>query len=168
MATSRNSDNLHHEFRTLSLLLTMGAIVSNPTHCHPQLEFQTNKEASTDSNFLANRLTKLTKNAYHSSVMHAITNILVLNTEVLAAMNHADNRPPADDEIAITDDDMEYHTDVEMLKLAVTPNPDLHRDQHWGVEYKDRGCVRGPSGKSLWDQVKASDRGFYLIDANIR
>jgi hypothetical protein len=157
MATSRNSDDLHHEFRTLSLLLTMGTIVSNPTQCHPQLELQTNKEGSTGSDFLANRLTKLTKNAYHSSVMHAITNILVLNTEVLAAMNHADNRPPAHGDIAMTDDDMEYHTDVEMLKLAVMPNPDLHRDQHWDVEYKDRGCVRGPAGKSLWDQVKASD-----------
>ena len=160
-AVSLYPENLHHEFRTLSLLVTMTATISNPAQYHPQLEVDINKEEDSGLYRLAPEPPGI---AYQSSIMHAMTDILVLNTEVLAGMNYTGDRP----HMLIADEQVVTRDDVEMLKLAVTPNPDLHRDQHWGVEYKDRGCVRGPSGKSLWDQVKASDRGFYLIDANIR
>jgi hypothetical protein len=160
-AVSPYRENLHHEFCTLSLLVTMAATISNPAQYHPQLKVDINKE---EDSGLYRLLPEPPGIAYQSSIMHAMTEILVLHTEVLAGMNYIGDRP----HMLIADEKVVTRDDVETLKLAVTPNPDLHRDQLWDVEYKDRGCVRGPAGKSLWDQVKASDRGFYVIDANIR
>jgi hypothetical protein len=110
----------------------------------------------------------MTSNAHHSSMMHAMANILILNSKVLAGMSYT-NGPMliTDEKTAVDDGDVVYHTDVETLKLVATPNPDLDRDKRLGVDYKGGGCIRGPSGKSLWDQVKASDNGFFLIDAGI-
>ena len=129
VSMSLSPDNLHHEFRTLALLVTMVTILGGDTQSHPQLEVLINCEASnSESQF--DRLTRKTKNAYHSSVMHAMTSILVVNAEVLAGMNYASDHPNmlislADERVAVTDDDVLYHMDVEALKLVTIPNPDL-------------------------------------------
>jgi hypothetical protein len=141
-AASLNPDNLHHEFRTLSLLVTVAATISNPAQYYPELEVDINKGEDSGLNHLATE----TRTAYQSSVMHAMTSILVVNAEVLAGMNYAGDHPNmlislADERVAVTDDDVLYHMDVEALKLVTIPNPDLRQDQRWGVKYKDRGCI---------------------------
>jgi hypothetical protein len=178
---SDDDSNLHHEFRSLSLLMTMSAILVN--NGHPHLDIHHHDHHNADFSGLnqprsapgSEWLSKKTTSMHQSSVMHAMTNILVLDGEVLAGMNYAGDSPhmPKPDQVkqvtsTLTDDDVVYRTDVENLKLFVTPNPASERDTKWNVEYRGRGCVRGPSGNCLWDKVKASNKGFYLIDANIR
>jgi hypothetical protein len=164
-AVSLNPDNLHHEFRSLGLLVTMTAIISHPAQYYPRLEVDIDKADAVLNRFA----TETTGIASQSSVMHAMTNILVVDTEMLAGMNYAGDRPRmliAAERGAVTRNDVVYLMDVdsETLRLAATPDPDLD----WGVGHKDQGCVRGPSGNCLWDKVKASNKGFYLIDADIR